>query len=236
MTSRLFLAILISFLLVSPAYALGTWLATDNFDSYSNGASISGANGGSGWSGAWTLAAGTMTTNTAPVGGQGGIALKHASGATDGETKRSFTALSSGIMQASFYTSKTSGIANTQSFILLNGAANPIICRLGITTNGQIECYNNNTTTYVAQCSISVNTWTTIVIQFGQSANTFAVSCDGGSTYNAPLATNGSFSTISGVDFQGSASDTVDWWLDDIRASTPIAAASFVPANIYGWF
>lgn len=53
-----------------------TVLAQDNFDSYTNNQSLSGANGGSGWSGGWSVVDTPIVTNTESISSPNSVKLE----------------------------------------------------------------------------------------------------------------------------------------------------------------
>lgn len=102
--SFLFVAVL--FVLPHVSFAAAT---TENFDSYTNGTSLNGANSSSGWTSPWTINGGVWTSDTAPAGGQGGLAL-HTSTTFYDSIARTFGPISSGILHYQFsFSDATSG-------------------------------------------------------------------------------------------------------------------------------
>lgn len=78
-----------------PALVYAAWPATENFDSYTNGAGLNALNGGSGWGGAWTSDSGDCTVTNAQfvtspnsgtcAGGNGDF--RNVTSNTDGDTQ-----------------------------------------------------------------------------------------------------------------------------------------------------
>ncbi len=199
------------------------WVARDTFDTYTPAASISGVNNGTGWSAGWVLGAGTVTTETAPAGGQGGVAGK-ALGSGAGEAHRLFTAITDGTLHCAIYPSSNSGMITQHGVSIFQGAGNLIITRLGLITQGQIEVYNNDTTTYEAVGAYSANTWNTLDIVFGGAvtAGKYRVSVNGGA-YSGDKGFNGTLSTgFDQVRFLLGGADITSMYFDDIRDGGPV--------------
>lgn len=196
----------------SLVHAAGT--TTDNFDSYSTGMTINGENGGSGWVSGWVASSGLFTTDVAPSGGQGGLALHNIGGSGGVSRTRAFPGsfgtihfkvrisnnLYSGVL---FTDSGTGGVNNNRFGINLNNHPGKITA-----TNGQ----NYD----VDLADIVSNTWHDIDIKFGHVPGKFAISIDGG-TYSADFNMgNGDISSIDGIVLFTDVGET-DFWIDDLK-------------------
>lgn len=214
------------------AQVLAAWIATDNFDSYTAGSSLNGANGGTNWTGAWTVNGGVWTSDTAPAGGQGGLALYSTTTlGTNPQISRTFTPISAGTFHYQFRFSDVTGGAAHQVNVILGdstntgGAANThrIAIALNVTAGGDIDAsdgqtYNTSVGTFVA------NTWNTIDIKFDNAlGNVFQVSVNGG-PYSADFNSGGSLANIDSLVVLSQETSANNFWLDDINTSgSPLA-------------
>jgi len=195
-----------------------TWSATDNFDSYTAGGNLSGAAGGSGWSGDWSAVTGTITTETAPAGGQGGNAARCNSTAGDASYQRSFTDVSAGTASIRMRTSDTSP-ANDFGVILREGGVGKMYVLFGKNTAGQIAMFDGGTSTYVDIGAFSADTWYTIDIDFDDAAqpNQYRVRIDGGSWTSWRDVNGSAYTNIDAFNLLDENTNTHTSWWDDIK-------------------
>ncbi len=195
-----------------------TWVATDNFDSYSAGSTLNGDSGGSGWTGNWTVTGGTVTTETAPAGGQGGIAARVSS--ATGYANRVYSGISAGTCRFRMQVSTTTPTDFTG--IILDSK-----CYVRFGNNGQIQRYNGTTLSYENIQAYSANTWYTIDIDFDDATqpDKYRVRVDGG-TYTSWAGTNGAYTTLTNfaINVDGT---TYTFWVDDIKdANAPVTTTT----------
>lgn len=200
--------------------------AVENFDSYANGASLDGANGGSGWSSAWTIGSGIWTSDTAPIGGQGGLALH---GSTTASVSRTFGLISVGTIHSQFNFSD--GVAGNlvnilfQDSVNTGGAANNnrIAITLNSTNGGDIRAGSGQGSETLVG-TFSTSTWNTIDIKFDNAlGNVFQVSVNGG-PYSGDIASGGSLAHVDTLVVSSDDSATHDFWIDDISITPPPTA------------
>lgn len=195
------------------------WLATDNAESYSNGNSISGLNGGSDWSAAWSVAgSGTKDIINTPTL-QGSLCFRlDKVGSVEPEAIRTFANTTSG--SVTFIARATTNSEHSILFgfdesttlkfsVALDGGNN-----LGGGT-GKITAYNGSGTSLQA---FSADTNYTIIIEYDNSTDQFRVKVDSGSFSSwinyASVATN-----ITRIRFRVVASNAnnADFYFDDIK-------------------
>ncbi|HEU0080901.1 MAG TPA: hypothetical protein VFQ72_02670 [Candidatus Paceibacterota bacterium] len=210
--------------LAAPTSASAAWTGIETFDSYSASTSVSGLTGGSGWSGGWTVNSGSGTVDTAPSGGQGGLAL-HISNSASISRMRSSTG-SSGILRfkVRIGTNSGGGVYVTDSGG--GGANNNRIAinfntTLGVISAGDGQTYANDIAPF------DFNTWYDIAIKYGQVAGQFSISIDGGKTYldNFSMG-SGNKTLMDGIIL---SSGGANLWFDDINDDS---GATALPESI----
>ncbi|WP_139020723.1 hypothetical protein [Bradyrhizobium sp. ORS 285] len=158
-----------------PVTCHAAWTASDNFESYSNGASLSGASGGSGWNGNWTTTLGTWSVQNATAANSTTLSGNTTSGSAT--LNRTITSISIG--SYCFYMRNGSTTGNW--YHVLNnstGQATGYAVLMGF-ESGNIVAYNGGTGTTLLT-GYNINQWYKICIDFGSVANTYKVSIDGG--------------------------------------------------------
>lgn len=225
---KLFLFVAVAFLFLPSLSFAAT--SIENFDSYTNGASLGGANGGSGWSGAWTIGDGTWTSDTAPAGGQGGLALHSTTTACcNPSASRTFSSISSGVLHFEFNFSD--GVTDRLAAFVLQDSANTggeaninrIALRLNGSSDGEVGV-GDGQGSETAIGTFSTSTWTTIDIKFDNAlGNVVQVSVNGGS-YSSDIASGGSLSHIDTLFVFTDDSSAHDFWVDDISITPPATA------------
>lgn len=201
------------------------WLATDSAESYSNGNAISGLNGGSDWSGAWSVAgSGTKDIVNTPTL-QGSLCFRlDKVGSVEPEVLRTFANTTSG--KISLISRATTNTKHT----LIQRFNESTVYKFGVHLDG-----GNNLGTgagkivadgssFTALQSFSANTNYTIVIDYDNSTDQFRVSIDGGA-YSSWLNYNTAATNITDLRFRVAATDSTDasFYFDDIK---PYSAAS----------
>lgn len=207
------------------------WLATDNAESYSNGNAISGLNGGTDWSGAWSVAgSGTKDIiNTPTLEGSLCFRLDKV-GSVEPEVLRSFANTTSGSL--SFIVRATS---NTK---------HALFCGFDETTTGKfsvgvdggnalgsgaghIVAYG---ATVVSLGAFSANTNYTIVVEYDNATDQFRASMDGGSTFSSYVSYLSVATNLTRIRWRILSSDSsnTDYYFDDIKPYSAVVG----PANM----
>ena len=202
------------------------WLATENFDSYSAGTSISGGAGGSGWTGNWTLGSGTVKAETAPTGGQGCRALKGLNQAHN--ANRTFTSIDNSVAHFQFYSDDATA-GNERDVAFEGGGTSRFQFRINVSSGGRY--YGSNGTSYNTDLgAFSINTWYTVDVKFGHVAGKFAISFNGGA-YSADLNTTGGVTAVDKFYFLSAQTPVGNFWIDDVGATAGAVCATG-PANL----
>lgn len=188
-----------------------SFLATENFDSYTNGDAINGKSGGSGWSTNWSsTGAGADVTNTQAQSGT----LSLLPTATTNPS-RDFTNVTIGSHDSWFWYTTDTGLVryyNTGALLI------------AIRTNaGNVEAYDG--VAYQVVGAVSTSTWFKVTIELDQTNQPFKYRCSvNGGTPTAWLSRNLDV-TATGVDrwltFEGFFSDSI--------APSGGGATTFVP-------
>lgn len=189
------------------------WTATENFESYSNGASLSGASGGSGWNGNWTVGAGTWTASNAQAQGGSTLSGRMSTGSGTGYINRAVTAITSGSLQ--YYILATA--TNVSQYLNLStgtpgpGSNSKI---LGGFENPNIVFYDNSTQRTLVT-NYTANQWYKVTIVFDGVAATYTVQIDSG-TVNGPYAYSfgGTAGDITNLQFYNGGG--VEFFMDNI--------------------
>jgi len=210
------------------------WTAEDTFESYSDGASLNGGSGGSGWNGNWSVFAPHNATVTTASAFQGSKSVR----TTSGSTKRAISAISSGMVTLYFsLMSETTHSGHTQFWIvdssLGKGAA---VSTAG--SNIQYVQSGGIWTTFVS--GYTTGQWYTFKMVINRDAWTYDL-------YYSTVAHGGSESwttAATGTAMYGTAADlvTVDFtsdnlgsgkyrYMDNISPTSPyVTAATSVPS------
>ena len=208
----------------------GTWLATDNFDSYTIGNSLSAGAGGSGWSGNWTEGTAAVTVASSPAGGQGGGAL-FVNADPNFSYSRTFADLSAGLMSFRFYINTTSPGDDTW-FMLDEGVGGTAARGLvAIGSDGFVKIFDG--TTLFSVGAYTANTWHTVTMEFNDATqpNAFRAKLGAGNfTQWFPAANGGSYSVINRVRVEARqlAPLTAQLQIDDIREGSVAAVVSTI--------
>lgn len=191
--------------------AANAWIAKENFDSYTAGASIDGDAGGCGWSGNWSLITGTVTTENSPAGGQGGKAIS--SGLLVAQANRAFTSIDNSVVHFQFYS--TDATALNERDVTFNGAGTSRFSfRINVSTGGRY--YASDGTSYNTDLgAFTTNAWHTVDIKFGHVAGKFAISFDGGA-YSADNNATGGISAVDTFIFIDAQTPVGTFYVDDV--------------------
>lgn len=210
------------------------WVATDNFESYSNG-DLNGGNGGSGWSGAWSgSTVFDVTDANTPANGS-----KHISSVLESDSEvtidRSLTtAVTSGTMYISIRINRTAGQRRANVYIY---RGTTLLARIffydgnvGTTTIDALY-WNGSTNAWQNLASgITNNTYTRIGIEVdnGTQGNKYRVSVNNGTpsswltfVSNASMSTGIDKVTLSDLGNNGSGTGTI--YFDEISGSYSFA-------------
>lgn len=174
------------------------WVATDNLESYSNAASLTGGAGGSGWTGNWAgLLAGGFTITTADFA-PFGSSTRSASATGNNGSSRALTSISSsgGSVEYGFWCKNTGGV--TENWYHYGKAGTSARILMGFET-GNIIAYNGGTPV-VLLAAYSTSTWYYVQIRFGVTTDKF----------NAFVNTTGSTTDSYSIDCSFQASGSID--------------------------
>lgn len=180
----------------------------ENFDAYSTSASINTLNGGTGWSGAWSLASGTVTVETAPAWMSGKSLRQNATAYA--EAARLFTA-HTGTATLSFKTSLSATPNDYVIVALLDGSGNNVI-HIAFDGSGNLI---TNTQTLISGFTVNTAHSVDVEIDTISQAGKFRARVNGGSFLSWENAFS-AFTSIAGIRFYSYATNAHTFWLDDI--------------------
>lgn len=187
------------------------FVSRETFDSYSSGASLDGASGGSGWTGNWTaLFATTNTAETAPSGGQGGMCYRSNTSTGQSFLTRAFSAISAGTIRFRIRVTNTS--PNAFVGVIIESSGTPIFyVRIN---GGNIQYWDGAYNTIQA---VSADTWYTVEIEFDDATqnNQWRVRIDGGS-WTSWVSAAAAFTTVDTFRIDKSATTSMTLYIDDI--------------------
>lgn len=215
------------------------WVATDNAESYANGNAISGLNGGSNWSGAWSVAAGGTKDIVNSPTLEGTLCFHLQKMNTEPEALRGFTAITSGIVSFMIQTDNNTtdamgfGFVETATVRFYFYIDNNIIGTFG---DGHF-CMSNGAS-FTDLGTFSVNTNYTIVIDFDNATDQFRVSLNGGSSFSGYSSYVAAATNIDSLRFRviAEGATTVNYYFDDIKAGAVLTTTAAVaqPQSISG--
>jgi len=196
-----------------------TWIATENFDSYTIGNDMNTLNGGSGWTGAWTsTGAGEGVIVAAPSGMTTNAAEMLWITGDGGDAQRSLSLLTDGIVSFQMRAAQTDRLAR---FTLAeSGVGSKAYIRFD--SDGNIKAVGSASNTLQAY---SANTTYRILIKFGHTAGNFAVSIDGGA-YSADFDMSGTGSNVNLVTLVNENVTTSSFFFDDIKSGATVVNSS----------
>lgn len=193
------------------------WVAAETFDTYSPGATLHGAAGGVNWSGSWANTPTTgWTVETAPAGGQGGLAARKTGTGNEISQRNLATAISVGTVHFKARISATPASDQFIGFTLSDGSDRMLI---KFSNGGQIQIFDN-ASGYVNIQAFSADTWYDIDVDFDDAAqnNLYRARVDGGSYTTYKTVNGGSYTTIDRIFLKDTHTTSHTFWVDDIRA------------------
>lgn len=199
------------------AYA-ASWAATDNFESYSTG-NINGDNGGTGWSGAWAVAAGGTTgcvVVSTPVN-SGTRSLQMDGTVTCDVSRTVTTGATTGTMQLYLYVANQPGATNGYTIVLKQGSTNEFAIDWGSSrSSGNNIVFDNLTTGVTLLATPAATTWYQIQVQFDQANSRARASLNGGAFSAYVTAAGGTYTSIDTI--RATTQDGVvnKFYVDDI--------------------
>lgn len=214
-------------LTLSPAHVFAAFSITDNFDSYSDG-DLTGQNGGSGWSAAWSGSTGYDVQGTTVY--SGAKAITDTIGANQNHTIiRDLSSETSGDFYVAWRTSSVSAACGY--FLLREGASGRGYIRLPCTAaSTNLTIYNNTGGTYEnIATGLSANTWYVLHVQFDATTDQYrARHYDGSwSAYTAykDMVPGTGISRIE-IQNEGESSTTGTMLFDEIQTTDPFPEVS----------
>jgi len=195
-----------------------SWVATEDFDSYSATADLNAQNGGTGWSSGWDLFdGGAWTVETAPAGGQGGNTARCAANVTNTKYRRALTSTTTeGTLQWQMRINRTDPNAFTAVVLTSDHGSGSIpYISCSFSADGQIQIYNGNGDVFVNLQAYSADTWYTITLDFNSTQ--YRAKVDSGSYSSFVDIDNGPMTSIGSIMLWCSATNTTTFYVDDIR-------------------
>ncbi len=190
-----------------------TWIAEDNFDSYSDG-DLNGENGGSNWSGAWSGDGEFDVQDGLIIEGTKTVKVTHDSG-NNFNMVRSFTALTVGLV---YVTVRRSTNSNGNFYVILReGGTSRVFIRIG--ADGNISIFDNGIGDYQVIQAYSANTNYRIGIEFNNpsQANKARANVDNGTFTSWYTVNGGSYTNLDTIRFNATdSSSAVDAYFDYI--------------------
>ncbi len=203
------------------------WIATDNFDSYPDG-DLSGQNGGTDWTAAWSGGAGFDVQGTVVYQGAKAVSVVRTGAAQ--EITRDFTAITAGSVYIAVRVTSTA----LESYLMINeGATSRGYIKH---TGGVISIYDNGGGVYQnVATGLSADTWYIVNIEFddGAQPNNYRARVYNGSwgSFSSWYQVNGgSYTNISRIRLQLDTPGTGTAYYDLITPTDPVAAAG--PSNL----
>jgi hypothetical protein len=214
------------------------WNGIEDFDSYTPGTTMSAAlQGGTGWEpsdpvGWIDLGGGDFTVETAPAGGQGGIAARSISTTAGTEVIRW---LANGTDAGSCWFRMRISIVNPSDVCGVVFVQYETDRRFYIQfdTGGDITIYNGDTDANdVVLADYVVDTWYTIKVEWDATnqAGKFRVTVDAGTPSAWTYCNGKAFTSIAGFLMKSDKTNAGTFWVDDIRDSAPSGGTGDVAA------
>ena len=224
--------IILFILLFIPNQLLATITTKENFESYADNDSMNGKAGGSGWAAAWSTSdSSVLVSNANPANGS-----LSAEDVTDtggaGDTQRTFTAASAGIIYISIRDGdKTKGGANRGLLMGDAGHGNHILLFFG-NTAGDISIFFNGAYVKIND-DYTNNQWYRFGIEWDNAVQPDKIryNVDGGA-WSAWGTVNGSFSDLSLVKLYkatNAPATTIAW--DEINTEYAFESAATTSAR-----
>lgn len=197
------------------------WVATDDFNSYSDG-SISGVNGGSGWSAGWVLGSGAIDVQGTTVY-EGAKAVTANTSLADLASR----ALTSTVTVGTMYFAMRASATTVVGFTILENGSGTGKMYIKFDNDGNIKIFSNGSGTYVTLQAYSANTWYVIGIDFDNTghANQYRANVDGGAFSSYYTVNGGSYTSISHVRLETDTGTGSVFW-DRISDTYPSSAVA----------
>lgn len=225
MSTRATSLILLLCLLLSPRPVLAAFAVSDDFESYSVG-DLTGGNGGSGWSAAWSGNVLYDVQNTVVYEGS-----KAVSNVMTANQSHSITRDLTSEVSGDFYVAwRRTNVANSCGyFILREGASARGYLKLPCTgSSGNQLIYNNSVPAYeTVASSLVANTWYILHVQFDASTDQYRARIYSSGAWGSYTAYKGMVagSGISRIEIlhEGEASTAGTMYVDKITTTDPTA-------------
>ena len=215
-------SILVTLLLLSFLFTVyAVWIATDNFDSYSVATTLEGASGGSSWTSNWDNTPNTgWTSETAPAGGQGGVAARH-TGTTSEATIRTFSSLTAGSVSFRVRISATSG-SYSGITVRLGESGQQARMNISISSTGNISLFDNDLGDWRAITAYSIDTWYRVDIEFDDigQPDKFRARVDGGTWTSWYKVSGATYALVDQFMIDDAWTGSHTFWVDDISATS----------------
>lgn len=202
------------------------WLGTDSFESYANGNNLNTLNGGSGWSAAWSVSAGTWSITNATAAA--GTTLSATSSSPGGYVNRNVASTTAGEVTMYMRKDGTNGAFYLNLCTSGSGAGANSRVIMGMET-ANIVAYDNGTQRILVP-SFTTSTWYKITVKYGHVSNKFAVSINDGA-YSADYAYSfgGSGAITNFQIYEGAGGTPSQFYFDQIA---PYSAPPVGPTTI----
>lgn len=199
--------LLVAIMFVSPTFVFADISATDDFDSYTNGNNLDTLNGGSGFTGAWVVNAGTYTITTAQSDSAPNSVLTQTGGA-EPDASRTFTSTTDG--DEITVALRADSTANNQQIVFSDGTT--YRCYVTFLHTGAINLMGVST-----GLSWTTNTWYSVKTQFDYTNDRCRISVDG-AAYTSYQNFNGTTAGMTklSITVGNDAGGTHSYWFDSI--------------------
>lgn len=207
----------------------GSWIATENFDSYTTGNDLNTGAGGSGWTTNWTQLTAAITVQDAPPGMSGKAAFINAD--PNFSYRRQFADLTAGIFKLKFKINTNTPADDI--FVIVDEGTLSTAARGMVTigTDGNVKIWDGTANFNVAP--YSANTVHTITGEFNDTAqpNKFRAKLDS-SNFSQwfPVANGGDYSAINGLRIEPRNTTLFNGqlYIDDIREGSTASVVSTI--------
>lgn len=212
------LLISLGLLIAVLAVYAASWAAVESFDSYSISDDLDTKSGGSGWGGNWVCNTAAYIVDTAPSGGQGGLAIKEEQTTLKTATRNLPASISAGSFR---FRSRVSGTPNGVLQIMARESGS---AEIDIRFNGAgniVRIYGSGGTSETLVSGFSLNTWYIFDVEFDDVAqpDKYRVSVDGGAFTAWQLVRTEAYTAMSDFRFSDDSTNAFTWWNDDIRVT-----------------
>lgn len=205
------------------------WIATEDFEGYSDEATLNGASGGSGWSAAWSGA--NVVSDTAQASSGSVSARVVTAAGSNSFITRSLTSAVSGTATVYFSMRKSATGSGVVAFSIRNSGGSRGQVRLDASGNMQIL---NPGVAWSTFGSFSANTWYDFRVVFNTTGTYYASYWNGSSWTDSTAYTLGGSGDITIVGMGGDIG--ADAWIDNITGTDTHpgggGGSSFVPRVI----